>query len=98
MNDILTPKEWLEKEYGYTISALLGTSDVDKPFNHISATKVMELYANYRNRMLEAKILEFRGYIKTADERIILPIELEYLIKKYDKHFNITIERQGKIN
>lgn len=84
MNNTLTAKEWVykyNKENGYNYS------------NENCDYFIMEKYANYRNRILEAKILEFRNFIKTGDEKIILPLELEYLIKKYDKHFNINKER-----
>jgi len=49
---------------------------------------IMERYANYRTMLLQSKILEFK---------VKLPLYTFLTIQdKYDEHFNITIERNGK--
>lgn len=79
MNNILSPKEWLnyinekeEREF-----SIYDCDDI-----------IMERYANYRTMVLQAKILEFR---------VKLPLYTFLTIQdNYDKHFNITTERNGK--
>lgn len=84
---MLTAKEWLEKE-GY--------------FNEFAISEgihpLFERYANYRNRMLEAKILEFRNQIIVEDWMKMPYRYNEEFLEQFDKYFNITTERQGKIN
>lgn len=53
----------------------------------------MEKYSNQQKRELEALIFSFRNEISNFSSGII---EKE-LIKRYDKHFNITSDRYGKI-
>lgn len=54
---------------------------------------LMERYANYKARDLQAKILGFRQILEKRRK------ELNYVgfVKQYDEHFNITTERNGTI-
>ena len=90
MNEILTAKEWLEKENAINKDGKLNwTFDLER---------VVRDYANYRNRMLEAKILEFRNQIIVEDWMKMPYRYNEEFLEQFDKYFNITTERQGKIN
>lgn len=79
-NNTLTAKEWLEKE-GYNFTVETNTD--------VYATTFMEKYANYKNKILEDRIAEFRQHLVL---KIVpytdSPIERWYL-EQYDKHFNI---------
>jgi len=49
---------------------------------------LMERYANYKTRDFQAKILDFR---------VKMPLYTYLTIRdKYDEHFNITTERNGR--
>ena len=48
--------------------------------------------------MLEAKILEFRNQIIVEDWMKMPYRYNEEFLEQFDKYFNITTERQGKIN
>lgn len=85
--EILTAKEWLEKENYY-----------DDIFQETMSSDIMERYANYKTQILQAKILNFKDYIYSGDESVIIPLELKYLVKKYNEHFNITSVTEGEIN
>ena len=87
MNNTLTAKEWLDKE-NYSETTTLKTSkqgEFDYPIS-----LVMEKYANYKNRILEDRIKEFR---KELEYRASLldstGSQFNKYLKKYDKHFNI---------
>ena len=99
MNNTLTAKEWLEKEelFGYVD---LWKDKVHEACEDLDLYPAMERYTNYKNRMLEAKILEFRNYLKSEKERNtinsdkLVNEEMKYLFNSlfsvYDKHFNIN--------
>ena len=63
MNNILTPKEWLEREGVFPYNHFTVRDDI----NDIPRTEdIMERYTNYRNKILESKILEFRAKLMKA--------------------------------
>ena len=89
-NNTLTAKEWLEKElnkeeylhcHNKTIVSMEGCNEF------------MEKYANYKNRILEDRIKEFREiFAKDCDDMGELPFRYEnkdYFLDQYNKHFNI---------
>ena len=119
MNNILTAKEWLEKETN-TENVCRTGSDMCI-ISGKECHDFMERYADYKTKMLEGKILQFRqmlekqainhatklykDWFKTdqVENNIVLEsyiscVKEDMLLKDYDKHFNITIEKQGKIN
>ena len=51
---------------------------------------MMEQYANYKNRLLEGKILQFRQTVKNT----IQPIQVE----EYDEYFGIKECKHGDIH
>ena len=60
-NNILSAEEWLEKE------ELVGEwKSVFSP----SLSVLMERYANYKSRMLQAKILGFRQMLQNVDTSV----------------------------
>ena len=78
MNNTLTAKEWLEKEL--IENALMGWDNY----------QLMEKYANYKNRILEDRIKEFRKYFELHAFYNDCGDSLVDLIQEeYDKHFNI---------
>ena len=77
----LTAKEWLEKqpETQYIYEG-----------NLEQIAEYSEQYANYRNKELKDKILEFRENLKNASTIVsVQGEEAEYWLEIYDKHFNI---------
>lgn len=67
---------------------------------------LMERYANYKTKELQAQILNFRNIIKndlSVDEGGVVTIykghndNLE-LLDAYDKHFNLTTKRYKELN
>lgn len=76
MNEILTAKEWLKEEKIYNQA-------VNAQENRQFLDFVMERYANYKNRILEDKIKEFREFMPDHTNKT------KYLKWVYDKHFNI---------
>lgn len=89
MNNTLTAKEWLEKEYK-------SEENVITIFGNLSYG-LIERYASYRTRELEEKIMEYRNNLKRGSEisfaEAIYP-EYTYsdMLKSFEKHFNITSE------
>lgn len=87
MENILTAKEWLK-----TVVLTKGCADPD----------TMERYANYKTQMLEAKIFQFKQILNFLHGMYNLYSPgysvFEIIKKDYDKHFNITSVREGKIN
>lgn len=75
---ILTAKEWLQKGFA-PIKHLI--ADEDGSIQQEYFEECMEKYANYKTKMLEAKILQFRQSIKNR----IQPVEVE----EYDEYFGI---------
>lgn len=54
--EILTAKEWLEKENYY-----------DYIFQETISSDIMERYANYKTQMLQGKIFQFREILKSKN-------------------------------
>jgi hypothetical protein len=89
-NNILTAKEWLEKEG--KLDGVCKNSPNYKGLNY-SASEAMELYASYKTKVLEDRILKFRKSFENTYEGILhdgiggtLNTEvLEFI----DKYFNI---------
>lgn len=77
MKNTLTAKEWLIKE-GYPVSAT-------EPM----ISKFMEQYANYRNKELEDKILEFSRQLNTIAKASTYTNILQDIKNQYNTHFNI---------
>lgn len=77
----LTAKEWLNSKLGNPGGKYTEEQEIN--------IWMMERYANYKNRILEGKILQFRQTVKNT----IQPIQVE----EYDEHFGIQIAREGKI-
>jgi hypothetical protein len=74
MKETLTAKEWLEKEeliWNYTAipSIMLKKPEIET---------FMEQYANYKNKELENKIVEFRNKFKDVA-----------MLRRIDEYFNI---------
>jgi len=46
----------------------------------------MERYANYKSKMFQAKIFQFRGMFKDTN-----------MLRRIDEHFNIVKTTEGKI-
>lgn len=92
----LTAKEWLEKEGIYN-SHDLGLSDqIENGRNpqRFDLDNVMEKYANYKNRILEEKIIEFGKLLKNeqihaTNENITIGNKMHNLLSVYNEHFNI---------
>lgn len=89
MNNTLTAKEWLEKE-GYYTSVAQGINMEIIMERAIINSELMEQYANYKDKVLEDKIKEFRKelslwWLFDADGKKIT----KDLLEEYDKHFNI---------
>ena len=90
MEKILTAKEWLEKEHAITKDGKLHfTFDLER---------IVRDYSNYKNKVLEDRINEFKIYLKTEEDRYGLNQSFAhaeiseaffYLREEYDKHFNI---------
>lgn len=78
--EILTAEQWVD-EYN---------EDNDSQYSAYDCNYLMmERYSNYKNRILEGKILQFRQTVKNT----IQPIQVE----EYDEYFGIQIAREGKI-
>lgn len=82
MNNTLTAKEWLEKEE-LCNPKVMGSHPCDDLFQGYDCSTVMEKYANYKNRILEDRIKEFREFMPDHTN------ETKHLKWVYDKHFNI---------
>lgn len=100
MNNTLTAKEWLEKEGIYT-SVAQGINLEIIAQRMVINSELMEKYANYKNRILEDRIKEFRNKLTEAQFNMFLKDQenktwtieeksiLSLLSLEYDKHFNI---------
>lgn len=94
-NNILTTKEWLEKEQ-LNNPLVEGTHPCDDLFPGYKCSTVMERYANYKTQELQAKIFEFRNE-KIKCDWIEMPYRYNQdFLKEYDEFFNITTARDGK--
>jgi len=80
--EILTAKEWLEKEEIY--NSYIDHSKQGEEIGLIRFSEIMEKYANYKNSILEDRIKEFREIYRSH------PNISDYKVKEYDKHFNIN--------
>ena len=92
--DLLTAKEWLEKDlkdYKELILAITDTFKVDKNA-YLVIEGYMERYASYKTKVLEDRILEFRNNIKDKCSIWENFDTSPSLSEQYDKHFNITTE------
>lgn len=89
IDNTLTAKEWLDEN---NIDTFFPITSIIDPLNLTQ----MEKYADYKTKMLEGKILEFRNKIK--DFQFLSIYDEDKLIDKFDKHFNIKKETQGKID
>lgn len=99
MNNTLTAKEWLEKEEVY--NSYIDNSKQGEEIGLIQFSKIMEKYANYKNRILEDRIKEFRNKLTEAQFNMFLKDQenktwtieeksmLSLLSLEYNKHFNI---------
>ena len=100
-NNILTAKEWLEKEELYSCTKEY-RNKVELAAEEVDLFIYMEKYANYKNRILEDRIKEFGRLLKeklTVDDSG--SIDIFYIFNKsdlwhyhsieevFDKHFNI---------
>lgn len=87
MNNTLTAKEWLFETEPYFKKAGWNTNpNIDDEW----VAKSMEKYANYKNRVLEDRIKEFRKelnlwWLFDADGKKIT----KDLLNEYDRHFNL---------
>lgn len=85
MNNTLTAKEWLINKLGNPGGKYTEEQEIN--------IWMMEQYANYKNRILEDRIKEFKKVFKNKwnylvedySERDVIPDILE----QYNKHFNI---------
>jgi hypothetical protein len=77
----LTAKEWLVSKLGNPGGKYTEEQEIN--------ICMMEQYANYKNRILEGKILQFRQTVKNT----IQPIQVE----EYDEYFGIQTTREGRI-
>ena len=93
--EILIAKEWLEENK-------LFETFIPKEEWEIR----MERYANYKSKMLEAKVLTFRQYLQTeeidyGEDRCFAHREisdaLSIILEEYDKHFGIVKTTECKI-
>jgi len=92
MNNTLTAKEWLEKEELYSCTKEY-RNKVELAAEEVDLFIYMEKYANYKNRILEDRIKEFKKVFKNKwnylaedySERDVIPDILD----QYNKHFNI---------
>lgn len=82
MNNTLTVKEWVEEYNKETDSQY---SDYDCNYS------IMEKYANYKNRILEDKILRFRQTLLHLNEDSVHGHNRYYTfcLEEFDRHFNI---------
>lgn len=117
-NNILTAKEWLEKEGVFPYNHFTIEDDINKMPR---TEEIMERYADYRTKMLQGKILEFRQILEkqavnhaiklykdwfktdqiennTVLESYISCVKEDMLLKEFDKHFEIEIKTENKIN
>lgn len=93
----MTAIEWLNEE-GFKDTVLLKDTGYDYPVSIL-----MERYANYCTRELEAKVLGFRNNLDnidcTAGGSIVMCLpDAEHCLDLqtfYDKHFNLTTQRHG---
>ena len=93
----MNAQEWLNEE-GFKNTVLLKDTGYDYPVSIL-----MERYANYKTKELEAKVLDFRNNLDnidcTAGGSIVMCLpnvgHCEDLQTFYDTHFNLTTQRQG---
>ena len=88
--EILTAKEWLEKEEIY--NSYIDHSKQGEEIGLIRFSEIMEKYANYKNKVLEDRIKEFRQILKNqvySFSNVYDDVEISFL-NEYDKHFNIN--------
>ena len=76
-NNTLTAKEWLEKEELYSCTKE-HRNKIELAAEEVDLFIYMEKYANYKNRILEYRIKEFRSLFKDTT-----------MLQRIDKHFNI---------
>lgn len=89
-NKTLTAKKWVDK-YNEETDSQYSDYDCNYP--------MMEQYANYKNKELENKIVEFRFFLESEQTRnttnsdALVNEEMNYLfnylLPLYNKHFNI---------
>ena len=91
-NNILTAKEWLEKE-----GKLNGVCNNNPDYKGLSysASEAMELYASYKTKVLEDRIGEFKDKLdyvcnRQGDISAVACANLRDWMKEFDKHFNIN--------
>ena len=90
--NILTAKEWLEKEEVY--NSYIDHSKQGEEIGLIQFSEIMEKYANYKNRILENRIKEFGKLLNneqahTANENLSISNKLYNLLSIYLDTFNI---------
>tara|TARA_R110000868_G_scaffold1729_4_gene13893 strand:- start:2624 stop:2935 length:312 start_codon:yes stop_codon:yes gene_type:complete len=97
-NNTLTAKEWLRKGFAPVKNLI---ADEDGSIQQKYFEECMEKYANYKNRILEDRIKEFRNklteaqfkmFIKDRDNKTWTIEEksmLSLIFMEHDKHFNI---------
>lgn len=83
MNNILTAKEWLEKE------TFRDGIMPCKNKENLMLSDLVEKYANYKNRILEERIMEFRQYLVLKIAPYTNNLTERWYLEQYDKHFNI---------
>lgn len=86
--EILTAKEWLRKGFAPVKNLI---ADEDGSIQQEYFEECMERYANYKNRILEDRIKEFREELKTTyyEQGYFRDWAFNDLLLGYDKHFNI---------
>lgn len=114
--EILTAKEWLEKETGNYLEIFSDVKHEMIDYNQFEQLleSYLEKYADYKSRILEDRIKEFReklkdlvtfedcqkfGYLALNNNSLNIiskemielsnKIENNFIVKEYDKHFNI---------
>ena len=91
MEKELNVKEWLDKETEGYFQLYSDCKYEEANYNDFISVfeRYLEKYANYKNRILEGKILQFRQTVKNT----IQPIQVE----EYDEYFGIQTTREGRI-
>jgi hypothetical protein len=94
----LSAKEWVEN-----LNKETGSEHSDYSCNYL----MMERYANYKSRIFQAEILQFRNFLESEQRRnttnsdFLVKEEMSYLfnylLRLYDKHFGIVKTTEGKI-
>lgn len=84
-NNTLSAKQWLDK-IDWEVDKTQGNFTLD----------AMEQYADYKTKMLEGRILEFQKHLFLSSYPESNKNILD-LYEDFNKHFNITLKRKGKI-